>query len=113
MLCTKLENIWSPNGDYMVVDLDNDYFMVKFDDEEDYSQALLNGLWTVFSHYLLVQPWNPSFSIDDINLSTVATWIRFLGLPMQYYHKSVLCTIASLIGRPLKIDYSTQEGIKG
>ena len=87
--------------------------MVKFEDEEDYTYALLNGPWTIFGHYLLVQPWNPSFNSDDNDLSMVTAWIRFPGLPLQYYHKSFLRAIAISISRPLKIDYNTQEGLRG
>ena len=56
MLCSKLEDLWHPSHGYRVVDLDNDYYMVTFDDEEDYTNALMKGPWIILGNYLMVQP---------------------------------------------------------
>ncbi|KAA3484330.1 Endonuclease/exonuclease/phosphatase [Gossypium australe] len=36
------------------MDLENDYYLVKFQDEEDYSTALICGTWIIFRQYLMV-----------------------------------------------------------
>ena len=103
VLSNKIEDLWKPSHGYRIIDLDNNYYMVKFDDMENYSNALLKGPWSIMGHYLTVHPWNPSFMTNDKDLSAIAAWVRFPGLPIQYYHKSVLRALANLIGKPFEI----------
>ncbi|WRX14338.1 protein of unknown function DUF4283 - like 5 [Theobroma cacao] len=43
LLCDRIAYIWNPKGKYSIVDLDDDCFLVKFTEEEDYLRALLYG----------------------------------------------------------------------
>ncbi|CAI0627581.1 unnamed protein product [Linum tenue] len=47
------------------MDLDQDAFLVKLSNEQDYFRALIDGPWTIFDHYLAVQQWTPSFKVSD------------------------------------------------
>ena len=40
-------------------------------------------------------------------------WIHFTGLNVLYYHESALRTIASAIGRLVKVDVVTTNGDRG
>ena len=113
LLSSKIKDLWQPRHGYKIIDLEKDYYMVKFDAMEDYQGALLKGPWSILGHYLIVQPWSPSFTTEDNDLSAIAAWVRFPGLPIQYYHKSVLCSLANVIRKPLKIDYTTKAGSRG
>ncbi|XP_065859791.1 uncharacterized protein [Euphorbia lathyris] len=107
VLYNRLMSLWKPASDIKVVDLDNGYYLVKLASVEDYSVALLKGPWTIIEHYLTVQPWSPSFNTMDGNISAVATWLRFPGLPIQYYQNGVLREIAKMLGKFIKADYNT------
>ncbi|KAE8689105.1 hypothetical protein F3Y22_tig00110943pilonHSYRG00004 [Hibiscus syriacus] len=37
---------------------EKDYFLVKFESEQDYIHVLMEGLWTIFGSYLTMQPWS-------------------------------------------------------
>ena len=41
---------------FSVIDLENDYFLIKFKEESDVANVLANGPWVVLGHYLTVQP---------------------------------------------------------
>ncbi|KAE8719828.1 hypothetical protein F3Y22_tig00109925pilonHSYRG00011 [Hibiscus syriacus] len=48
----------SLQGQYQVIDLENDYFLVKFESEQGYIHVLMEGPWMIFGCYLTVQPWS-------------------------------------------------------
>ncbi|KAH9803418.1 putative ribonuclease H protein [Citrus sinensis] len=89
-LCTKLESLWRVERGFTVIDLENDYYLVRFGIEEDVEFALTQGPWTIFGHYLTVQKWSPSFDCLSDKIETVVAWIRLPGMPLHYYHKRVL-----------------------
>ncbi|KAL4282605.1 hypothetical protein GQ457_16G015770 [Hibiscus cannabinus] len=47
-----------PLGDIQLIDLENNYFLVKFANGEDYVKAFTEGPWTIYRSYLIVQPWS-------------------------------------------------------
>lgn len=44
-----------------LMDIDNGYFMVKFDHEKDCEKFLSGGPWMLFYHYLVVREWSSRF----------------------------------------------------
>ena len=58
-LWTRIHAPWNPVGEIKIVDLDNDYFIVKLNSHKDYLNAFTGGPWVILGHYLIVQLWNP------------------------------------------------------
>ena len=46
---------------FSIIDLENNYFLVKFQTAVDAERALTEGPWTVMGRNLFVQPWTPDF----------------------------------------------------
>lgn len=67
----------------------------------------------IYKHYLTVQPWTLDFSINNIMVNSVVAWVRFSGLPIQYYHKSILHAIVKVVGIVMKVDYNTKVFKRG
>ncbi|KAI9084807.1 hypothetical protein K1719_033213 [Acacia pycnantha] len=112
-LRTQLQNIWKPTGQIKLIDLDEDCFLVRFQDNMDYQNALLIGPWMIFGHYLTVQPWTPSFKPHDHVINQVIGWIRLPKLPARYYHKSVIRSIGNVFGEIIRVNYNTDSGDRG
>ncbi|KAE8674715.1 hypothetical protein F3Y22_tig00111721pilonHSYRG00161 [Hibiscus syriacus] len=54
---------------FNLIDLDNDYFLVKFENLEDYSRVLTDGPWMIYGSCLTVQPWSRKFTtFENTNL---------------------------------------------
>lgn len=51
---TKLTSIWKLVGGFDLMDVDNGFYMVKFDLMEDREKVIVGGPWMVFDHYLAV-----------------------------------------------------------
>ncbi|KAI9079931.1 hypothetical protein K1719_038177 [Acacia pycnantha] len=86
-LRTQFQNIWKPSGHFKLTDMDEDCFLVRFQDDLDYQNAILTG--------------------------PVMGWIRLPKLPARYYHKSVIRSIGSVFGEVIRVDYNTDSGDRG
>ncbi|KAE8710075.1 hypothetical protein F3Y22_tig00110328pilonHSYRG01226 [Hibiscus syriacus] len=56
-LLNRIKALWKPIGEIQLIDLENNYFLVKFADEDDYTKVT-EGSWTIYGSYLTVQPWS-------------------------------------------------------
>ncbi|KAL9418366.1 hypothetical protein AB3S75_041218 [Citrus x aurantiifolia] len=54
VLSSRLNRIWSSTTGFEIIDLDNDYFLIRFNNKKDVEYALTKGPWTVMGHYLSV-----------------------------------------------------------
>lgn len=96
-----------------MIDLENDFFLVKFKTEDDAQYALTQGPWSILGHYLTVQQWSPRFDCSTETIDSGVAWIRLPGMPLHYYHKRILRMLGQVIGKVIKIDYNTESGSRG
>ena len=107
-LHSRLISLWKPTSEFQIVDLDNGYFIVHFGDPNHSLTALTKGPWIMLGHYLTVQPWSVNFSSEERYPSTMVIWVRLPNMSLQYYRKSMLRAISSILGDLVKIDYQTK-----
>ena len=112
-LHSRIVALWKPMGDFQIVDLDNGYFVIHFENPDDRMTALTKGPWTVLGHYLTVQPWSANFNSEEKYPSSTMIWVRLPNMPLQYYHKSTLRAISKILGDLVKIDYQTEAVQRG
>jgi hypothetical protein len=86
---------------------------VKFDVAEDRERATVGAPWLIFDHYLSVKPWTPDFVAAHAKIDTTMVWIRISGLGMQFFDESIILTLASGIGRPIRVDMNTVDMYRG
>ncbi|KAL4346847.1 hypothetical protein GQ457_17G009160 [Hibiscus cannabinus] len=104
---------WLPMGEVSIVDLDNDYYLIRFAMDADYDKVLTSGPWMVYGCYLTVQPWSRNFSTSVTQPNQILAWIHLPGLPYRYYSKSLFRAIAGLLGHVVHVDFNTDEGVRG
>lgn len=104
---TRLKQMWIKKGIIHIIDLSNDYYRVTFTHEEDHINALANGPWFIYDHYVIVKEWNPDFHPESDTIDHVAVWIRISGLSIEYYDTKVLSFIGNRIGKTIKVDKNT------
>lgn len=61
-LLNKITLLWNPQGHFQLMDLENEFYFVRFQEESDFTKVLTAEPWVVFSRYLSVQPWSIDFS---------------------------------------------------
>lgn len=112
-LCNRLDTMCSMTHGFSVIDLENNYFLVRFKLTSDVDYVLTQGPWTVLGHYLVVQRWSPSFDCTMEEIDSAIVWIRLPGMALHYYHKRVLRILGQLIGTVVRIDYNTESATRG
>ena len=60
-LTFKIKTLWNPRANMDYVDLGKDYFLIKFNDKEDYDKVLRGGPCFVGEHFLAIKLWEPYF----------------------------------------------------
>lgn len=112
-LLKRLNTIWHPKSKMELITLGNDYYLVKFGSKIDYEFAKYGGPWMIMDHYLIVKEWSPNFDPMTDKTEKVIVWVRFPGLPMEYYDNEFLFRIGEKIGRPIRIDSATSLTTRG
>lgn len=75
-LSKRLREMWKPKGGMYVMDLPRQFFMIRFELEDEYLVALAGGPWRVFGSYLMTQAWTPEFDPLRDDIVTTPVWIR-------------------------------------
>ncbi|KAA3474118.1 GroES-like zinc-binding alcohol dehydrogenase family protein [Gossypium australe] len=93
VLQNKIYSLWKPSSLFQLIDIENDYFLAKFQNKIDYEKVLAEGPWVLFGQYLIVQPWS------------VLTKI-ILQVENSYRNRR-------LIGKVVKLDMNTDNRVRG
>ncbi|KAL4341700.1 hypothetical protein GQ457_08G018670 [Hibiscus cannabinus] len=112
-LLNRIHSLWNLSGEFCLIDLDNDYFLVLFAEEDDFTKVITGGPWVVYCAYLTVQPWSREFMTSSGYPSKIMAWVRLPNLPYRYYTKSLFRHIANAIGLVIRIDHNTTQGNRG
>lgn len=108
-LYNKVCAIWKPKQGFHLVDVENGYFLAKFQNKEDIERVLCDGPWIVYGQYLTVQPWTIDFDTRQPYPSLVMAWVKFPRLPRHMFRKKILWEIGGLLGRVAKLDPKYRE----
>ncbi|XP_050207401.1 uncharacterized protein LOC126656823 [Mercurialis annua] len=111
--CNRLENMWNFTQGFDVIDVENDFFLVKLKSDCDVEAVLTWGPWVMLGHYLSVQSWKEDFNCSMGCVQSIQAWIRLPGMPIHYYNKKVLRFIGQMVGKVVKIDYCTEIAERG
>ncbi|KAE8718142.1 hypothetical protein F3Y22_tig00110017pilonHSYRG00057 [Hibiscus syriacus] len=81
------------------MDLENDYFLTRFQIDTDYEKVLAEGPWIIYVQYLTVQPWSRNFNTSHSYPTTFMAWIHLPGFPEFMFNSKIIFRIGMLIGR--------------
>ncbi|KAL4303231.1 hypothetical protein GQ457_10G004230 [Hibiscus cannabinus] len=68
-LMNCIYGIWKPSHPIKLMYIESDYYLVKFSDPGDYLKVLNKGPWTIFGHYISVEPWSIDFQQSQVSPS--------------------------------------------
>ena len=112
-LHNRLLSMWKPTGRLDCVDLGHGFFLTRFYLRDDYEATLKKGPWFIGEHFLSIRPWEPNFHSASANVTSVAIWIRFNELSIEYYNSEALLQIGKAIGNVLRVDTHTANEARG
>lgn len=73
---SKLNQIWATKGAIKLVDLENEFFAISFQEWEDYERALTGGPCVISDKYLSVMCWCLRFNPRKEKIDKITTWVR-------------------------------------
>ncbi|MBA0582139.1 hypothetical protein Gorai_024290 [Gossypium raimondii] len=113
VLLKKITSLWCPRSPIQLMDLENDYYLIRFNSEDDYNKVVFGGPWVIFGQYLTVRLWSKDFSTSQSKVDTQLVWVRLPGLPEGFYSDFLIRAIGQLLGQVVKLDAHTNSARKG
>ena len=105
----KLKVLWHLQARFDIMDVGNNYFMVKFDTSEDREKVIIGGPWMIQEHYLAVKEWTPQFNLSESCFGQTMVWVRLSALNLWYHDERALKVIVAVIGKSVKLDLTTSK----
>ncbi|MBA0674651.1 hypothetical protein Goari_016236, partial [Gossypium aridum] len=53
MLWNKVCALWKPSMRFQIMDIENDYYLAKFESVQDYKKVIEDSHWVIYGHYLM------------------------------------------------------------
>ncbi|CAI9112161.1 OLC1v1012554C1 [Oldenlandia corymbosa var. corymbosa] len=95
------------------MDLERDYFLVKFRNAGDFQRILNSGPLYFYGTYFHVRKWDSFFDPVTDHVKSLTVWARMPGFPVHYYNKNFLRYIGTLLGRVVQIYHQTAAESRG
>nr|XP_009786058.1 PREDICTED: uncharacterized protein LOC104234221 [Nicotiana sylvestris] len=109
----KLQAIWKPNETIFLIDLGYDYYLIKFNKQENYNKAFHEGPWFIGNQFFTIRKWEPRFVASEASLTYSAIWARLPELPTEFYDYEILQKIGNKLGELIRIDACTSSALRG
>lgn len=91
----------------VLIDLGNDFFIVKLTRREEDERALSEGPSIIGDNYLHVKYWRPNFTVGSGTITSLPFWIWFPSLSEEYHSEGWLRRVGAQIGRTIKLNNTT------
>ncbi|KAL5746002.1 hypothetical protein ACOSP7_027148 [Xanthoceras sorbifolium] len=79
----KLRQKWNLIGQWQLTDLEDGYFMVRFQFVADMEHVLTEGPWMITNQCLVIHRWRPNFVPREEPIRAMPVWLRFTKFPME------------------------------
>lgn len=106
-LKNKLMDLWRPTEPLNLIDLGNDYYVVKFNCLTNTNKVLHEGPWFIAGNFVSARKWESNFVPNSSIITHTTIWARLPQLPTEFYDRSVLERVGQKSGVLLKIDACT------
>ncbi|XP_042499710.1 uncharacterized protein LOC122077876 [Macadamia integrifolia] len=104
---------WKLKGRISLSPMGKGFILFQFELEGDMSAIWRRNLIKVRGQLIRFQRWKPDFDVHAVNNPTKLVWIRFPGLPLEYWHEKILLTMAKGAGKPVALDRRTRSAAMG
>jgi hypothetical protein len=103
---------WKFAAPFTVDLIPGDRFLFTVSSDVLVAKIIENGPWNVKGALLVIKPWPPELSIDEVDLSSCAFWVQVHGLPLQNLTAVNAIKIGKFLGiEVLNVENGDLEGI--
>ncbi|XP_026396025.1 uncharacterized protein LOC113290656 [Papaver somniferum] len=106
----SLEEQWGfGDGRCKLVPMTKGFFIIKLIFAEDKERVWHGDSWKVQNQTLRVMKFYPNFDPEKQTTSHATVWVSFPGLYIELWTKTILLSIAKILGKPIAIDQKTLD----
>lgn len=95
---------WRFISDLKVEDAGDNRYIFTFASLVEKVRILYQGPWNFKGSYLILREWDPSTTLDEVDLSMVEFWVQIYGLPLELVAEDNARLIGSMLGMILELD---------
>ncbi|KAI0515490.1 hypothetical protein KFK09_008154 [Dendrobium nobile] len=106
-LLSTIKKAWSLKGSLTLLTLDEGFFLLKFNNREDFDMAWSGGPWFFFGKPFILQKWTPEFVPVREEFPSIPIWIKIKNFPLACWTPDSISRIASCVKIPLAVDALT------
>ncbi|KAL8170418.1 hypothetical protein V2J09_022222 [Rumex salicifolius] len=105
-LRNSLVNKWKPKGEFTMIDIGHEYYVIKFQDMEDLTHVMTEGPWLTGENYLTIQRWRSNFIASEEEIRFVRG-SEYQTSPWKILRSWDFDSNRNKLGRVFKIDKTT------
>ncbi|KAK2441919.1 hypothetical protein QL285_013152 [Trifolium repens] len=105
----KLSTIWKNLSRWGIISLGRGYYEFTFSSLEDVKRVRSVPSWNINPGILKLFAWSRDFNPKLQQNTSAQVWMRIYGLAQEYWHKTILFTIAGSLGTPICMDATTAK----
>ncbi|CAI9094473.1 OLC1v1030219C1 [Oldenlandia corymbosa var. corymbosa] len=94
------------NGAYTLGLMNPRHILIQYECEDDYQYCWMQMFWNVAGFSMRILKWKPGFKFEE-DLPIVPIWVSVCDLPIEFLNPEVIFSMATVIGKPLKVDAPT------
>jgi len=96
--------LWKPNKSMRISVIEDELFLVEFDDDRDRRRVLEMSLWHYEKQLVLLQEFDGERDPKDIVLRWSPFWVQIYNLPLKHRTKETWMVIGASLGEVLEVD---------
>jgi len=89
---------------------ENGVFLMQFKKREDYERVRDLGDTWMRGCFTLIRHWSEGKALRRKEITTLPIWVTFPNFPLHLWHKVVFDRLASVLGKPIRMDRHTGRG---
>ena len=96
--------LWKPNKSMRISVIEDEMFLVEFDDDQDKRRVLEMSLWHYEKQLVLLQEFDGERDPKDIVLRWSLFWVQIYNLPLKHRTRETGMAIRASLGEVLEVD---------
>lgn len=105
-----LMKLWGNPPNLHITDMGTNTYMFTFQEEKEAERILNSVPWSVMSHLMSTQVWDPQISVYEIDFNKVTFWVQLHGLPLELMTTSNVAKVAALLREVLEVENPKVDG---
>ena len=105
-----VNKVWRLVFPIRVSRLENNTFMFHSHHEVDMDNAYRRRPWSIREGHLVLKPWNPSLTWQEISFTSSTFWVQMQGLPKLWRSSNNLRLLGEKAGNVIEVDLTGKAG---